>query len=221
MDIESLDLNIADANCDGVIDIFDVSKILRTLQMITEYEAMQMMREIETAVRREKDTAVAAQAAGDDALRKDCQRNINALVRRYAEIAKASGNAEKRQRMTVEGFRAVKVLDKPKKSDIMGVTTNAAGKQVLIVRGSELHGKPSSITQVVHKKGGIDRNFYDENGDQFLQISNNGHGHKKEEALGLHGEHAHDYSYNADGVLKRGDARELTDLEREENGDML
>ena len=86
----------------------------------TLYEAMQMMREIETAVRREKDTAVAAQAAGDDALRQQCQRNINALVRRYAEIAKASGNAEKRQRMTVEGFRPVKVPpsnpEKPKNS---------------------------------------------------------------------------------------------------------
>ena len=73
------------------------------------YEAMQMMRDIETEVRRQKDVAVAAQAAGDDALRQECQRNINALVRRYAEIAKASGNAEKRDRMTVEGFRAVKV----------------------------------------------------------------------------------------------------------------
>lgn len=75
----------------------------------TLYEAMQMMRNIETAVRREKDTAVAAQAAGDDTLRQQCQRNINALVRRYAEIAKASGNAEKRQRMTVEGFKPVRV----------------------------------------------------------------------------------------------------------------
>lgn len=75
----------------------------------TLYEAMQMMRDIETQVRREKDTAVAAQAAGDNVLRQECQRNINALVRRYADIAKASGNAEKRQRMTVEGFRAVKV----------------------------------------------------------------------------------------------------------------
>lgn len=74
----------------------------------TQYEAMQMMRDIETAVRREKDTAVAAQAAGDDALRQSCQQNINALVKRYAQIAKASGNAEKRQRMTVEGFRMVK-----------------------------------------------------------------------------------------------------------------
>lgn len=75
----------------------------------TLYEAMQMMRDIETAVRREKDTAVAAQAAGDIVLRQACQRNINALVAQYSAISKASGNAEKRQRMTVEGFKAVKV----------------------------------------------------------------------------------------------------------------
>lgn len=75
----------------------------------TLYEAMQMMRDIETEVRRQKDAAVAAQAAGDDALRQECQRNINALVRRYASIAKASGNAEKRDRMTVWGFKPVKV----------------------------------------------------------------------------------------------------------------
>ena len=68
-----------------------------------------MMRDIETQVRREKDAAVAAQAAGDDVLRQDCQRNINALVKRYAEVAKASGAAEKRQRMTVDGFRRAKV----------------------------------------------------------------------------------------------------------------
>lgn len=75
----------------------------------TLYEASQMMRNIETEVRRQKDTAVAAQAAGDDALRKECQLNINALVKQYAAIAKASGNDEKRQRMTVAGFRMVKV----------------------------------------------------------------------------------------------------------------
>ena len=74
----------------------------------TLYEASQIMRNIETEVRRQTDTAVAAQAAGDDALRKECQRNINALVRQYAAVAKASGNDEKRQRMTVEGFRAVR-----------------------------------------------------------------------------------------------------------------
>lgn len=96
------------------------------------YQAMQMMREIETQVRREKDTAVAAQAAGDDALRQQCQQNINALVRRYAAIAKASGNTEKRQRMAVEGFRPVKVspndgggLTSDGKSDMMRLAAPA------------------------------------------------------------------------------------------------
>lgn len=91
----------------------------------TLYEAMQMMRDIETQVRREKDTAVAAQAAGDTVLRQACQRNINALVRRYAEIAKASGNAEKRERMTVEGFRAVKV---PENAEKVLTSSDESGK---------------------------------------------------------------------------------------------
>lgn len=209
----------------------------------TLYEAMQMMREIETAVRREKDTAVAAQAAGDDVLRQSCQRNINALVRKYAEIAKASGNAEKRQRMTVEGFKPVKVPpsnpekptnnpQRPENSQkgltsgksnatIELTTTTASGKPVQIVDHADIHGEPNSITQTFGKKGGINRNFYDENGDQRLQISNNGHDHKKEEKLGKHGEHAHDYYYDENGRLKHGEARELTDSEREENGDIL
>ena len=188
---------------------------------MTLYEASQFMRSIETQIRREKDTAVAAQAAGDEGLRTDCQIRINDLSKTYKEVTEASGLKPRRERMTVEGFRRVKVLDKKKKSDIIGVTVNAAGQTVNIVRGTEIHAKPNSITQVVNKKGGIDRNFYDENGDQRLQISNNGHGHKKEEAMGEHGEHAHDYSYNAEGKLKHGEARELTDIEREENGDIL
>ena len=52
-------------------------------------------------------------------MRQQCQRNINTLVRRYAEIAKASGNAEKRERMTVEGFRAVKGLTNDERRAIL------------------------------------------------------------------------------------------------------
>ena len=98
---------------------------------------------------------------------------------------------------------------------------NAAGYPVTLVQHTSLNGTPNSITQTVGKKGGITRNYYDANGDQILQISNNGHGHKKEEALGKHGEHAHDYYRGPDGLLKHGPARELTDDERRENGDIL
>lgn len=75
----------------------------------TIYEAGQYMRKIETQIRREKDIAVAAEAYGNDAMRLECQKNINELSRQYAAVAKASGIREDRIRMTVEGFHAVKV----------------------------------------------------------------------------------------------------------------
>ncbi len=107
----------------------------------TLYEASQMMREIETEIRRQKDTAVAAQAAGDDALRQSCQRNINALVRRYAEIAKASGNAEKRERMTVEGFRRAKVPEDSEK-----VLTSGGGSGTISSRKQYLSDRLADKT---------------------------------------------------------------------------
>lgn len=75
----------------------------------TNYEASQLMRQIETQIRREKDAAVAAKAAGDDDLRKDCQRRINALSAKYNQVVNTSGLTARRDRMRVEGFRMVKV----------------------------------------------------------------------------------------------------------------
>lgn len=75
----------------------------------TIYQASQLMRKIETEVRRQKDTANMARQAGDDALRQQCQVKINALGVKYAQVVKESGIASKKDRMIVEGFRAVKV----------------------------------------------------------------------------------------------------------------
>lgn len=75
----------------------------------TTYAASQLMRQIETEIRREKDAAVAAQKVGDDTLRQQCQRRINALSRKYTDVANLSGLTPRRQRMMVEGFRAVKI----------------------------------------------------------------------------------------------------------------
>lgn len=73
------------------------------------YEASQIMRKIETEVRRMKDVAVAAQIVGDNMLRRQCQLKINALGAKYDQVVKVSGLPSRRQRMTVEGFRAVKI----------------------------------------------------------------------------------------------------------------
>ena len=75
----------------------------------TIYQASQLMRQLETQVRREKDTANMARIAGDEDLRRDCQRRINALARRYAAVAEASGIKQRKDRMRVEGFKMVKV----------------------------------------------------------------------------------------------------------------
>ena len=80
------------------------------------YEASQLMRKIETEIRRQKDIGVAAQAAGDDALRQEAQEKINALSAKYGQVAKTSGLAERRDRMRVEGFKMYKPPKQPKRA---------------------------------------------------------------------------------------------------------
>lgn len=75
----------------------------------TKYECTQMMRKLETEIRRWKDTAVMAQIAGDDALRRECQMNINKLAAKYGQIESLSGLRGHRDRMTVQGFKPVKL----------------------------------------------------------------------------------------------------------------
>lgn len=119
-----------------------------------------------------------------------------------------------------EGYQKLKDLYKGFGSGTL--TRNAAGQTVKIVNRVKLTGEePNSITQRVNKKGGIDRNYYDENGRQFKQISNNDHGHKNESKFGKHGEHGHDYDCEHLPADPRSEARELTAQERKENADIL
>lgn len=106
-------------------------------------------------------------------------------------------------------------------SGIIGTTKNANGTEVEIVERTSLMWKPNSITQKVSSKGGIERNYYNENGMQTKQITNNNHGKPKQHPFGKSGEHAHDYIYDSEGNLIGRPTRDLTDLEREENGDIL
>lgn len=77
----------------------------------TKYQCSQIMRRLETESRRQKDIAVAAKAAGDMELRWRCQRKINAISAKYGVVAQKAGLWERRNRMTVQGFRAVKVKE--------------------------------------------------------------------------------------------------------------
>lgn len=101
------------------------------------------------------------------------------------------------------------------------VLTNAVGKSIMVLKHTALAAKPNSITQIVNGRGGISRNYYDAEGRQVKQISNHNHGNPKAHPFGRKGEHAHDYFYHDDGSITRGKARELTESEKEENGDIL
>lgn len=70
----------------------------------TNYEATQLMRNLETEIRRQKDTAVLAKASGDDVLRRECQGNITKLTRKYDQVAEAAGLRKQMQKTRVEGF---------------------------------------------------------------------------------------------------------------------
>lgn len=84
-------------NSEEHIEIDGVSK--------TRYEWSQEQRRVETAIRRQKDVGIAAQASGDNVLRREAQTNINALTEYYKKIGEKSGLAADFSRTRVEGFK--------------------------------------------------------------------------------------------------------------------
>ena len=73
----------------------------------TTYEASQLMRKLETAVRQQKDIANLAKGYGDDVLRREAQATIRDLKAQYEKVAKASGLKQRTDRMIVESFAEV------------------------------------------------------------------------------------------------------------------
>lgn len=92
---------------------------------------------------------------------------------------------------------------------------------IIQVEKTKLYEAPYAVTAVVTKKGGKTWNFYDEKGAQYLQVSDNDHGHKKESEFGKHGEHAHRYIIGQNGNPKRSEAIEVPDYVRKALGDKL
>lgn len=77
----------------------------------TTYEANQRMRQIETEIRRQKGVGVAAEKASDEQLREEAQKKIDRLGENYLEFSKESGLKPKWDRLEVNGFKRVDVLD--------------------------------------------------------------------------------------------------------------
>ena len=71
----------------------------------TNYEGTQLQRRIETEVRRQKDMQIGAVAINDKETVSQAQKRITQLIRKYKELADASGLPTKMERMRVSGYR--------------------------------------------------------------------------------------------------------------------
>lgn len=187
-------------------------------KLYTQYEVNQMQRARERNVRKWKKRYLAESAAGSDTT--DSAVRLKAARQSLSEFAKATGGRVDSARTSVHGFGR-SASSKAAWAARHNTLTNTAGQTIIKVSKSNITGPRNGITQKTNAKGGIDRNYYGPDGRQTKQISNNGHGHKVEEALGKHGEHAHDYIFDAEGHLCGRPSRELTDAERKENSDIL
>lgn len=185
----------------------------------TMYEATQKQRQVERAIRKQKRRIIAAEATDDEDRLLTAQIRYRRLNDEYARFSKATSLRTQRERTAVVGFGTKQAAQAVAASKTK-ILTNAAGQRIIEVTKSNTSGVPNSITQIATAKGGINRNYYGPDGKQVKQISNNGHGHKTAERMGLHGEHVHDYIWSSDGKLSRP-MRELQESERKENEDIL
>lgn len=82
--------------------------------------------------------------------------------------------------------------------------------------------KPHDIIDHVLDDGTVDsRGFFGDDGVKEKDIHTTNHGNPKMHPYGQHGEHGHDYEWDEEGRLKSKTARELTEEERKDNGDIL
>ena len=73
----------------------------------TKYEATQVQRKLETAIRKEKDIQILAKESGNKELVKESQYRITQLTNKYKEISKISGLPTRRDRLKVAKYRRI------------------------------------------------------------------------------------------------------------------
>lgn len=73
----------------------------------TAYEATQVQRKLETAIRKEKDRQIIARASGDKDGVGIAQSNISVLTRKYNDFSKNAGLDTYKNRLVVSGYRRV------------------------------------------------------------------------------------------------------------------
>ena len=188
----------------------------------TTYEALQQQRKMERTMRAQRQKIKLLEEGGANEQEIILAKaKYQGQMQTYKDFSEKMKLPEQKARIMQDGLKGRFIPTKAELEKIAPPTLkNAAGQDIIEVKRTTLTGTPNSITQLTSKRGGIERNYYDENGKQYKQISNNNHGNAKMHPYGKNGEHAHDYVYE-DGKLIDRPTRELTENERKENLDIL
>lgn len=75
----------------------------------SNYQGTQLQRQLERAIREQKDTQIFAKASGNNELVGDAQQKITQLTNKYKELSNISGLPTKMQRLRVANYRRTKV----------------------------------------------------------------------------------------------------------------
>ena len=182
-----------------------------------DYYAMtQKMRSMERNIRALKREKEALNTLGMDT--KEISARIKGKAAEYKDFCNACGVPEKTSRLRYEC--GTSDLKKTKAWKSFDNVVKASKDGIINVEKTSLFENPNSITQEVLKNGGVNRNYYDNEGKQIKQISNHNHGNAGRHPFGKNGEHAHDYVWEK-GKLVGRPVRELSESERKENRDIL
>lgn len=187
----------------------------------TYYEATQKQRQLERQIISTKRELIGYNAAGDKEAFQEASIKLRGQKNRYMDFSKKANLLPQTERIQQDGYdrslsgKATWAVRKASTPQL----TNAAGRGIIAAQGSSHYGVPNSITQVVTKKGGISRDYFDNNGVWVKQITNNDHGFSTRHPYGNNGEHAHDITWKGKKSFRT--TRELTEDERKENADIL
>lgn len=110
-----------------------------------------------------------------------------------------------------------KTIEESTKSD-----TIKSNKMVEGHSGTPKKAVANDVIDHITEDGKVDvRSFYGKNNLKVKDIHTTNHGNPVRHPFGTNGEHAHDYEWDSEEKLKHKTARELSDKEREENGNIL
>lgn len=173
----------------------------------------------------QKDIAIAAKAAGDDAARRAAQAKVNELQERYAFVSEKAGLNTENERMTVAGFRPVKTVEQLKAKTEYG--TIKPYREMLqnrkqlqnsgLKNGLPINGDADTISDLTDDSGNVlQRRIYGKDGKATTDFDTNNHNRPDLHPTGAH-KHVFDYTKK----YPRGINLPLTDADLKRNSDII